>query len=60
MSVVKRARFRVRRDTAANWTSVNPVLLDGEIGHEEDTTNTKFGDGVSTWNELPYISAVSA
>ena len=30
-------RFKIRRDTAANWTSNNPTLLEGELGWESDT-----------------------
>jgi hypothetical protein len=48
-----------RRDTAANWTSNNPILLAGQLGIETDglTTTPKFkiGDGVNTWTTLPYF-----
>ena len=30
-------RVQLRRDTAANWTSANPVLASGEMGFESDT-----------------------
>lgn len=43
-----------RHDTAANWTSVNPVLAIGELGLETDTNLFKFGDGTSTWTALSY------
>jgi hypothetical protein len=43
-----------RRDTAANWTSVNPILASGEIGVETDTNKFKLGDGTSTWTQLDY------
>ncbi len=43
-----------RRDTAANWTAVNPVLLSGEWGLETDTRKLKIGDGVTAWNALAY------
>ncbi len=43
-----------RRDTAANWTAVNPVLLSGEWGLETDTRRLKIGDGVTAWNALAY------
>jgi len=43
-----------RRDTAANWTSVNPTLLAGEIGLESDTGYWKLGDGSATWTALAY------
>lgn len=43
-----------RRNTAADWTSANPVLALGEIGHETDTLFHKLGDGVTAWNSLGY------
>jgi hypothetical protein len=45
-----------RRDTAANWTSVNPVLYAGELGLEEDTGKFKWGDGVTAWASLDYVA----
>lgn len=46
--------IRLRRDTAANWTSVNPVLGVNELGIESDTDKEKIGDGTSAWTALPY------
>ena len=43
-----------RRDTASNWSTENPVLLDGEIGIETDTLKAKIGDGTTAWNSLSY------
>lgn len=48
------ATFQLRRDTAANWTSFNPVLAAGEIGYETDSTMFKVGDGVTAWIALGY------
>lgn len=48
--------IQVRRDTAANWTSVNPILSAGEIGFETNTGKFKFGNGSSTWTALPYAA----
>lgn len=48
------ARVRLRRDTAANWTSANPVLGNGEVGLETDTRKLKAGDGTLAWTALPY------
>lgn len=45
-----------RHDTAANWTSVNPVLAAGEMGVETDTNKFKFGDGTTAWTSLAYAS----
>lgn len=44
----------LRRDTAANWTAANPILLAGEEGLEIDTKRKKMGDGVTPWNSLDY------
>jgi hypothetical protein len=44
-----------RRDTAANWISVNPVLLAGEIGIETDTYKFKIGNG-SRWNQQTFYA----
>ena len=47
-------RIQLRRDTAANWTNYNPILLEGEPGIELDTDQWKMGDGIHNWNNLPY------
>jgi hypothetical protein len=47
-------RIKLRRDTEANWTSVNPILAAGEPGLETDTGKIKYGDGTSRWNSLEY------
>jgi len=48
------ALIQFRRDTAANWVSVNPILAEGEVGWETDTGAYKLGDGVSAWTALSY------
>jgi hypothetical protein len=48
-------QIQLRRDTAANWTSVNPVLAAGEIGFETNTRLMKAGDGTTAWATLPYL-----
>lgn len=49
-----------RRDTAANWASVNPILGNFEPGGV--TVNgvqiLKMGDGVTAWNDLPFYQPV--
>ena len=47
-------RFKLRNDTAADWTAANPVLLQGEIGVETDTRRYKIGDGTTAWSSLSY------
>lgn len=49
-----------RRDQEAIWTSTNPVLFEGEAGHETDTGRWKLGDGVTAWIDLPYKSGVDS
>lgn len=49
-------KFQLRRDTAANWTSVNPTLGPGEPALETDTLLVKYGDGVTAWTSLPYAA----
>jgi len=55
-----RITIKTRRDTASEWTSVNPILSLGEMGIETDTRKIKFGDGTTEWNSLQYISAGTA
>ena len=45
-------RIKIRRDTAANWASTNPVLADGEQGYDKTNKLMKVGDGVTAWNAL--------
>ena len=47
--------IQLRRDTAANWTSANPVLAQGELGVETDTDKIKVGDGSTAWTSLGYL-----
>lgn len=52
-----------RRDTLDNWSRVNPVLADGEIGFivdkgadgKQKTSLYKLGDGKHAWNDLPLF-----
>ena len=56
-NVTLNTRLLQRNDTKANWESVNPVLLKGEIGIELNETGLpkfKVGDGKTAWNDLPY------
>lgn len=46
--------FQFRRGTAAEWSSVNPVLLSGEVGLETDTNLLKIGNGTAAWSARPY------
>ena len=47
-------RIQLRRDGAQQWANVNPILAQGELGIEIDTSRLKVGDGVTAWNSLKY------
>lgn len=47
-------RFQHRRDTKERWAQINPILMEGEVGYELDTDQYKLGDGIRSWNDLPY------
>ena len=48
--------IKFRRATADQWSSVNPILADGEIGVDLDNNKFKIGDGLTDWNTLTYFS----
>lgn len=54
------SQIQLRRDTAANWTSADTVLSQGELGVETDTLKAKLGDGSTAWTSLGYFGDVSS
>ena len=71
MSTTLRTRIKSKVDTFANWTSSNPILLDGEIAvvvvpgssgavQQEPAILLKVGDGSSNFNTLKFVSGLSA
>lgn len=58
MSIIQLdSRIQMKKDTEANWTSNNPVLLDGEtvISLQSDgTVRKKTGNGTSYYNQLNF------
>jgi hypothetical protein len=61
----KKYRILIRRSTSEQWTTNNPLLLEGEIGLELDTFvitdgikqfRFKVGNGETYWNDLEYAS----
>lgn len=46
----------LRKDTATNWATYDPILALGEIGF--DTTNNllKIGDGITSWSGLNILA----
>ena len=51
--------IQLRGGTAEDMSNANPVLLRREIAVELDTGRIKCGDGVHSWNELPYSGLAS-
>lgn len=47
-------QIQFRRGTFADWSSVDPILAEGEAALELDTMRLKFGDGVHHWSDLSY------
>ena len=47
-------QIQFRRGTALEWTTANPILADGEMAIETDTSLFKVGNGVARWNTLAY------
>jgi len=54
MSITINSLMQQRRDTASNWSSANPTLLNGELGYETDTGKWKVGNGSAVWTSLAY------
>lgn len=53
-----KTKIQIRRDTAANWASNNPILSAGEFGLESDTQKIKVGNGSANWSARPYINVL--
>lgn len=61
------SKIRPRRSTATEWSIINPVLLEGELGIEvpdigvgKGLSKFKIGDGYTQWNDLPYAFDANA
>lgn len=50
-----KSKTTLRHDTVENWVRSNPILLNGEVGVETDTSKMKMGDGKTQWNDLGYM-----
>lgn len=57
MSSFNKVRVKNKRDTAANWETNNPVLLNGEliiVDTNAGDVRFKIGDGAKTYTQLPF------
>jgi len=48
-------KIQIRRDTTTNWTAVNPILSEGELGLDTTLDKIKIGNGTSTWSALSFF-----
>ena len=59
-------RIQLRRDTASNWSTNNPILRPGEVGVETDTLKFKIGPVVTApaigtaWNSITAYANVTS
>ena len=47
--------IQLKRGTAARFRELNLVLEAGEPGFVTDENRLKIGDGITAWNDLPYM-----
>lgn len=52
-------QIKLRRDTAANWASSNPVLAQGEPGYDLTHNRLKIGNGTTPWNSLDWTTGTA-
>jgi hypothetical protein len=48
--------IQIKRGSSSTFQSENPILQSGELAWEKDTNKIKVGDGITQWNDLPYIN----
>jgi len=48
-------QIQLRRGNATQWSTQNPIIAEGELCVELDTSKFKIGDGIRPWNLLPYV-----
>jgi hypothetical protein len=48
--------IQIRKGTASEWSTSNPVLASGEPGYDLTNQIFKIGDGVNGWNNLSSLN----
>jgi DNA polymerase III psi subunit len=58
MTNIIKTRIKNKIKKLEEWKLSNPVLLNGEIAIviDENLTRIKTGNGISAFNDLPYVS----
>lgn len=57
MNVNIKSIIKIKRGTAAQWASSNPVLEEGELGLDNTNNILKVGNGSSNWSTLPTLNS---
>lgn len=55
-SPIVKASLILKNASSNEWELLNPILLKGELGIENDTKLIKIGDGINHYNDLEYIN----
>ena len=55
MAQIINTTVKLKRGTASRWAELNPVLEAGEPGFVLDENRFKIGNGITPWDQLPYI-----
>ena len=52
-------KLQIRRGLGSTWQTADTLLTQGELGLDTSTGKLKIGDGILTWNSLPYFGYYS-
>lgn len=52
--------IQLKGGTAEEWSTLNPILAEREVGLEMDTRMFKIGDGVTNYTDLNYATVLTA
>jgi hypothetical protein len=47
-----KSRIIFRKDSAAGWSTSNPILKEGEPGWDSSNKRLKIGNGINAWSDL--------
>jgi hypothetical protein len=53
------AVIQFKRGAASRWKELNVILEAGQPGFVTDENRLKIGDGLTAWNDLPYVGEAS-
>jgi hypothetical protein len=56
----RNTNITVRKGTATEWSTQNPVLASGELGYDITNKILKLGDGTTAWSTLSTINLTAS